>query len=375
MMKFTINKNNFLDVLSKIQGITGRKSNLVITENILIKSTDSGISIIATDLETSFEGYYSATIEKEGVIVINAKKFFEIIKNFPSDEISINEVENRWLEIKNHNVEYHIVCMDPDDFPETDQFEDIVFCEIESSALKKMIDKVVMIAAASDEKRTYIKGVNFERIDKGEGEGKIVRMVSTDAKRLSKVDYFYDKKIEIPTGESVMIPKKGLSEVGKFLDDEDKVQIGIKDNHFIVKKDNETISISLLEGDFPEYNDIISHDHENEIELDKKLFLMMLKRMSILSSDNYKSVIFNFEDNQLVINTTNPDIGESREEMSVEFEKERIEVAFNPKYFIETLNVINNDKIILNIKDHENPCVIKGKDDKTFLSIIMPMKI
>lgn len=372
-MKFTVNKSDILDILSKIQGLTGRKSSLAITENVLIRSVDSGISLVATDLETGFEGFYHAKMESEGIIAINARKLFEIVRNFPSDEILINEVENRWIEIGNENVQYHIVGMNPDDFPDNPYIEEVAFFEVDSNAFKKMIDKTVMITGASDDKRAHVIGIYFEKIINA--DEKIVRMVSTDGSRLSKVDYLYEKDSEPPIEAGIIIPKKGLNEVSKFLGSEGTVQVGVKDNHFIIKKDNETITIRLLEGDFPEYDEIITRSDGHVIKMDKQLYLMMLKRMSILSSDDYKSVIFNFENDKLVITATNPNIGESKEDMAIDFEGEPIEVAFNPKYFIETLNVIEEDNVLINIIDEEKPCLIEGENDKSFLSVIMPMKI
>jgi DNA polymerase-3 subunit beta len=102
---------------------------------------------------------------------------------------------------------------------------------------------------------------------------------------------------------------------------------------------------------------------------------MMLKRMSILSSEDYKGVIFNFTDNNLIITTTNPNIGESKEEMQIEYQGQPIKVMFNPRYFIETLNVIEEDKIRLNIIDEEKPCLIQGEENDRYLSVIMPMRI
>ncbi|MDH3957731.1 MAG: DNA polymerase III subunit beta, partial [Desulfobacteraceae bacterium] len=115
-MKATFKKGDLLPVLSKVQGLTGRRTNLAITTNILIKTDKKGLSISATDLETGFEGFYPADIEKEGIIAINARKFYEIVKDFPSEDVFLNEVENHWIEIGNKNVEYHIVGLNPDDF-------------------------------------------------------------------------------------------------------------------------------------------------------------------------------------------------------------------------------------------------------------------
>ena len=371
-MKFTVQKKDILDVLSKIQGLTGRKSNLAVTSNILIKAAGSRITIAATDLETGFEGAYPATVESEGEITISARKFYEIIRDFPIDDIKVHEIENRWILIGNQNIEYHIVGMNPNDFPEIPQIEGVEFFEMTSDALKKMIEQSTVIGA-SDDKRAHIIGVFFEKIKPDDAN--LVRMVSTDGSRLSKVDYPLKSEDDPDLGAGILIPKKGLIEVGKFLDAESAVQVGYKDNHFVVRKDTETIIIRLLEGEFPEYKDIIVTSQDHIIRMDRQLFLAMLKRMSILSSESYKGVIFDFAEDKLEISSTNPDIGDSKEDMIIDFAGERIEAAFNPRYFIETLNVIDDEHIELNIVNDEKPCIIQGDTEKYYLSVIMPMRI
>ena len=372
-MKFTIKKEDILDVLSKIQGLTSRKSNLAITENILIKAADNGITLMATDLETGLEGTYPAKIENPGSIAISARKFFEIVREFPSDDINVHEVDNRWIEIGNQAIQYHIVGMDPDEFPDNPNITDVVFFEIESAPLKKMIEKSIIISGASDDKRAHINGAFFEKID-GEDNQRI-RIVSTDGSRLSKCDYVFKTKMDLPETGKIIIPKKGLNEVAKFLSSEGVVSIGIMNNYFIVKKDAEIIIIRLLEGEFPEYSDIIKKEDVHDIVIDRNRITMLLKRMSILSSENYKGAVFDFNDNRLLVSATNPEIGESKEDMEIAFEREKINVAFNPKYIIEILNAIEGDNILLNIHSEEKPCIIEGVDDKSYLSVIMPMRI
>jgi DNA polymerase-3 subunit beta len=372
-MKATINKNDILPVLAKLQGLAGRKTSLAITTNILIKTGESGISISATDLETGFEGFYPANVETQGIIAINARKLYEIVRDFPSEDIYVNEIENHWIEIGNQTVEYHIVGLNPDDFPEIPKIEDVEFFEIDSASFAKMIDKTVIISGASDDTRAHIIGVYAERIQ--QDDQNIFRLVATDGSRLSKVDYLFDKAVELPSGSNVLIPKKGLAEVAKFLDPEGSVKLGIKDNSFIVKKEKETLIIRLLEGDFPQYGDIVLKTDGHDIQMDRQLFLMMLKRMSILSSEEYKGVIFHFDKDKLLINSTNPDIGESKEDMEITYAGDPIEVMYNPKFFIETLSVINEDNVVLNLVDEEKPCKIEGEKNKTYLSVIMPMRI
>lgn len=372
-MKFTIRKSDITDILSKVQGITGRKSNLAITANILVKTNENGISFIATDLETGFEGNYPAHVESPGIITINARKFYEIVQNFPSDNILIEEVERQWIRISSEKVEYHIVGMSPDDFPDIPVLEDVEFMEIDSIKFRKMIEKTIMISPSSDEKRAHITGVYFEAVE--DDNGKIIRMVSTDGRRLSKAEFVSDKDLDFYPASSVIIPKKGLNEVSKLLDSDGIITIGVKENYFIVKMDHETIIIGLLEGEFPDYQEIVVKEETNSIKIDKRQFNMMLKRMSILSTESYNGVIFNFDKNRLTVTATNPDMGESKEDFNIEFDREPIEVAFNPKYFMETFNVMEEETILMNIRDTEHPCIIEGINEKHFLSVIMPMKI
>lgn len=372
-MKLNIKKNHILDVLSKIQGLTSRKSNLAITTNVLIRTLEAGITLVATDLETGFEGTYPATIEASGSIVINARKLFEIVRDFPSEDIHIHEVENHWIEIGNKNVEYHIVGMNPDDFPDIPRISDIPFFDVDSSAFKKMIEKSVVISGSTDDQRAHIIGILFVSLKKD--EDKILRIVSTDGSRLSKVDTICENVIDLPSETGMLIPKKGLVEVNKFLESKGDARIGFKDNHFVVQKNAETIIIRLLEGDFPEYSEIIKKKDGHDISVDNQLFSMMLRRMSILSSDSYKAVIFSFSSDKLVITSTNPDIGESKEDMAIDYRGKQFEVAFNPRYFIDALNSIDEEAAIMNIVDEEKPCLLEGEKDKNYLSVIMPMRV
>jgi DNA polymerase-3 subunit beta len=372
-MKTVVQKGAILPVLSRVQGIAGRKTSLAITTSVLLETTDTGLTLSATDLETGLIGHYPAVVHAKGLVAINARKLFEIVRDFPSNDIALNEVENHWIKIGNEAVEYHIVGMNHEDFPEIPKVDRAEFFEMESSALSGMISKSVVIGAAAEDRRNHIIGVYVEQI---EADGKkLLRMVSTDGSRLSKADYVLDPAVQMPGFSSVLIPKKSLVEVGKFLDTESVVRVAFKDNNFIVKKDHETIVIRLLEGEFPKYQEIIVKPDGHRIKMDRQMFLMMLKRMSILSSDEYKGVIFNFNENQLTISSTNPEIGESKEDMPVEFVGNQINVMFNPRFFIDTLNVIEDENIIVNIVSEDRPCLIEGETDKSYLSVIMPMRI
>jgi DNA polymerase-3 subunit beta len=153
------------------------------------------------------------------------------------------------------------------------------------------------------------------------------------------------------------------------------VKIAVQGSYFMVQSSDEKLYIRMLEGKFPKYEDIIFRQDGYRIEMEKDKFLNMLKRMSILCNDSYRAVVFKFDANELVINATNPDIGESKEDMRIEYQGGKIEAAFNPKFFIDALNCIDDEKLILNLVSDDKPCLVEGIDDKSYLSAIMPMRV
>ncbi len=372
-MKFSFNKKEIVDVLSKIQGLTGRKTNLTITSDILIKAMGSSITITANDLETVFFGSFEAEVETEGVLSINSKKFFEIIREYPETQILVNEVENRWVEIGKGDSVYHIVSSDYENFPETPVIENIDFIEIGSKDLKKMVDVSSIVNFSGEEKRIYVLGSLIEKIEKEDGEK--LRIVSTDSRRLNCFDASFKGNLELPN-ESIIIPKKGLSELSKFIDStKETIQVGIKENHFIFKTENESIMIKLLEGEYPDYKPVVNYKDMVPVEMDRTMFSTLMKRVSILTSDDYKSVVLNFKENELVVTITNPEIGESTEKIMISYTDEEIKSAFNPKYFMDALGVFDDSTVVLNIKDSKSPCIIKGFNDDNLICVIMAMHI
>jgi len=372
-MKFTIKKNDIVDVLGKIQGLTGRRSNLAITECVLITTSEANVHLKATDLETCFEGALPAIVETHGTIAISARKFYEIAREFPSSDILIDETENRWINISDKKVHYHLMAMNAEDFPDTPVFEKVDLFELPAADFKRMIEKSTMISGIGEDKKAHINGVLLERLN--EAASPTIRMVSTDGSRLSRFDLSVAENSMPWQGPGVLVPKKGLHEVSKFLDSGGTVHIGLKDSYFIVKGAVETLAVRLLEGQFPPYIDLISREDGHHIPMEKDLFVHMLKRMSILCTDSYRAAIFTFKNGRLSINATNPDIGESKEDMSIEFDGEKIEAAFNPKFFIEAVSGVDDQKIVVNIVSDDKPCLVDGADDKSYLSAIMPMRV
>ncbi len=198
---------------------------MAITTNLLIQTGESGISISATDLETGFEGFYPASIEAQGVIAINARKLYEIVRDFPSEDIYVNEIENHWIEIGNQNVEYHIVGLNPEDFPEIPKIEEVEFFEIDSASFAKMIEETVIISGAPDDTRAHILVFMLRE------SSRRPKNIPTGSNRWQPAvqgRLYFRQRVDLPSGSNVLIPKKGLMEVAKFLDSEGRLNSVLK---------------------------------------------------------------------------------------------------------------------------------------------------
>ncbi len=371
-MKFTVKKQDVVDALSKIQGICSKKTSSVITTCVLIRVEKDRIYITANDFETGFEGYYPADVESEGVIAINARKLYEIVKDFPVDEILVTEVENFWIEIGRGNIQFNMVGMNPDDFTNLPCVENASFFTMDSSLLKKMIERTQIISAG-DDKKPHTQGICLQRVTVDEKT--VVRMLSTDGNRLSKAECVLSEKVNMDDISGILILKKGIGEMTRILIPGKPIDIAIENNNAFFRQENETTVIRLLEGAFPEYSDYITWPDARKIRVNTKACTAMLKRMSILSSDDYKAVVFTLFEDKMTIRSTNPELGESREEVQIDYQGDSLEVAFNPRYMIEALGLIEDEYTILHITSGQTPCLIEGETDKSYLNVIMPMRI
>ncbi|MFP4476515.1 MAG: DNA polymerase III subunit beta [Desulfatibacillaceae bacterium] len=393
-MQFSIKKSAFLDGITKVQGITSRKTTFPITANVLIHAADNGVTIEATDLETGFSGFYGAEVQNPGTTTLPGRKLHEILREFPSDTVKVQELENGWIEIFDEKVQYHIVGMDPNDFPELPEFDDERLFPMEAAAFADMGEKANLPGGmSSEEKRPHLIGLLFERITPQDEpacmknpilappeEKNLLRLVATDGHRLAKVDYIVDADQEVPElgpEGSVILPKKSLGEIINLVEDEsgEPVRLGVQGNYLIAKRANETVICRLIEGTYPDYSLVVPQQLDNRFRIDKKLFLSTLRRMSILSSDKYRAVRFKVTPTLLTVSITNPELGESKEELPIDFDGESFEVAFNPKFFVDAMGQMNSEVITVRIESEKKACILEGEHDPAYLTVIMPMRM
>jgi len=258
-------------------------------------------------------------------------------------------------------------------FPSFPAYEEEEFMALEASVLREMIDKTIF-AVSADESRYNLTGVFFTRHKQDEDQK--MRMVATDGYRLSLIDRAM--KTEIPEMEKgILLPKKGLAELSRLLEEEagSQVWIKLKNNNLIIKKENVVLIMRLLDAEFPDYNQVIPNQTRRHIRMKRGHLLESLKRVSILSSEKTKGVKFHFGENLLELSSYNPDFGEAKEEVSAEYKGEELTVGFNYRFILEVLNILNSEEIIMEFEDGVNPAIIRPANDENHTCVVMPMRI
>lgn len=371
-MKIKINRDLFFNAVSRVQGIIEKRSNMPILSTILLSVEDSSLMIYATDLEISYRQKLEADIIELGSITVSGRKLFEILKESKTDEIYIEERENNRVFITDGITKYTLSFLSPDEYPVFGDTDDYKYVEIPGDIIREMIKKTIY-SVSMEETGYRLSGIYIQKVIKDQNT--FLRMVATDGHRLSLIDKKLEgiNDIEIDTG--IMIPKKAINEINKLASGDGSILFAVKGNNCVIKKEDIMINIRLLDTKFPDYNSVIPKEVKHSIKIDRGSLLDGMKKMSIISTETYKGVKLIFQNNTVELKSENPELGEAQEVINISYDGEYIELGFNPRYFIDVLQSMDSEEIIIEFIDNSNPCKITGEKDEGFLGLIMPMRL
>jgi DNA polymerase-3 subunit beta len=350
------------------QSIVERRNTMPILANALIEAQKGKIQLSATDLEVGVRGIVDGEVVKPGSLTVNAKKFYEIIREIPTEQVQLKRLDSDWIEIKSGKSIFKIVGMDAREFPQFPPFDAKAQASVQASLLRGMIERTIF-AVSTDETRYSLNGVFIEE------SGGNVRMVSTDGHRLA----FEEQALgTLGLSKGVILPRKGLSELKKLLDsgEEGMVSIAFRENMALVSRQRVELFMRLIDGDFPDYTKVIPQGNPNIAKVDHGELLQALRRVSILSSERYKGVKMEFAENTISISANNPDLGEAAEEVEAEYKGAPISIGFNARYILDVLGVLANDgEVTIELKDELSPSVIRQPESPGYLYVLMPMRL
>ena len=369
-MKVVCYKDKILKAINSVVKGVASKTTMPILEGILIQTNDNEIKLTTYDLEIGIEYVINCEVKEQGSTVVNAIMFSEIIRKLPDTEIHISLNKNNLLEIECEGALYKLATMNPEEFPELPKIEIENSIDIDQTLLKNMIRKTIF-AVSTEETRPIFTGCLFEV------ENNKLTLVAVDGFRLAMRSIFLNKQTN---NFKAVIPGKTLNEVNKIISDSfDQIKIGVSKNQALFEMENCKIVTRILDGEFLNYKNVIPNNWETRIKVNKNNIQNSFERISLISASSVEKekkypVKVQVDIGKVIISCTNQ-TGDAKEELYVSTEGKNLEVGFNPKYFLDSLKVIEDEDVYIEFGSSISPCLIKSTEDNDYTYMILPIRL
>lgn len=370
-MEFQVEKKLLVEGLGWVQSLVEKRSTMPILANTLIKAESDFLKIVATDLQVGIEGKIPANVNKKGAITLHARKLFDIIKEMPEGEIKITVDESLRAEISGKKGIFHLVGTNEQEYPPLPEFSKDKFVNINAKTFSEMVDKTIY-ACSLEETRYNLGGVFCHVPDKE----KMLRMVATDGHRLCLVDREIEGASKLDLKKGVVLPRKGLSELKKLIkEDIEDLSVSLSGNNVVFMAGDLLLSMRILEGDYPDYKRVLPTDNKLVATVDRVQMVESLRRVSVISEEKTRGVKFSFKKDMLILESQNPELGDAKEEVEVDYKGSALDIGFNARYVLETFAAMNGEKVKMQFKDNLSSGLFQSVEDSNYLCVIMPMRL
>jgi DNA polymerase III subunit beta len=375
-MEFEIDRTEFLEGLRLTQGVVERRNTLPILSNVLIEPVDRGISVLATDLDIGVRRTCQAKVKGTESITVNARKLFELVKEVQGASIRLKSLDNHRVEVVSGKARWNLVGLDPKEFPSIPGLagkpgKGASEIRTKASLLGAMIEST-LFAVSLDETRINLSGVFVENHDG------TLRMVATDGHRLALIDRKVEGKVP---DKGAILPRKGLMEAKKLLESgdpeaDDSVTVWVDGSIAKLLRGHAELFMRLIEGDFPDYRQVIPKSSKAKLSLGRADLLHALGCASVVSSERAKGVRLTLKPGSLEVQASNPDLGEGSYETEVVYSGEELSIGFNGRYLIEALTAMGEaERVEFLATDDVSPGVLRPEGDDSYCYVVMPMRI
>ena len=363
-MKFSIEKDQILEALQKVQSIVPQRPVLPILSNVLLEASDGKLTLTTTDQEVSVRTSLEADVSEPGTTSLPARRFFSICRELPNHQVDINVTDNDVAEISSGAANFKLEGLSKDDFPPMPSFEESFSYKLNQGTLKDLLQKTYY-AASTDESRAILNGSLMAFRDNK------LTVVCTDGRRLALVEH----EIEIPGDAEldIVVPTKTINELIKTLEDQGEVIIKTSATQVAFEFDSIFIISKLIDGTYPNYRQVIPAQCEERIAIDRDTLQSAVRRVSLMLDDQAASVKVSITENRIELLTSSPEVGEARESIPVKYSGKDITIAFNPAFMIAPLKYLESDEVFLELSDELSPGVLKS--NVPFLYVIMPIRV
>ncbi len=371
-MIITIEKDILQRALSIAESVISSKNVNTILSSCLVQVRENELAILSTDNEIAVRTRVSSVNKGTGAFTVNAKKFSGILKEFPSEElhITVNEMFNIRIEgtsgkVKGH---YELIGMGEEEYPEIPEFQMDSAMEMDQSVLKDIIRKI-NYAASHDTIKPVFNGIHFHT-----EKGNMLVAVATDSRRLSMISRSMDNVIDMEEG--IIMPLKTVNEIAKLLDSRGSCLLSVKENQCFVRVDDTEVISRLVEGQFPNYSQVIPKEYIISAEVETKRFIETLRRLLVVTREPANKIVMRFSGNRLNIEAQTPEVGIGEEELPlVSNSEEEIFIGVNAVFMIDALKEIDSEFVRCTITGQMSPITLRPMDDDNQTAVVMPIQI
>ncbi len=369
-MKLAAQKGYLSQALQKVQAITEKKSGMPIMSNVLLQaSQDGSLDLYATDLELSIRTQMKAQVITPGMTTVSARKLLEVVRELPSEDVTMECLPNSHLLIQSGRARFQLSTIPAEDFPEMKFYEELELSPFSTTVLKNCFGKT-LYSIPQDNDPFSVPGVYCHPV----GES-LLRFVSSDGHRLTYYETSRDAMGDLNFGEGIVIHRKAVQDIIKIIDKEETVSMGMHENRLLVKTLNTTLSIRLLESSFPDYQLIIPDQRPFSFLVNRDDFLSALKRVALLTNLKWRYVRLVISSGMLHLEAESVEMGNAADDLDIDYDGEEFSVAFNVRYVMEAIQVIDSDQVIFEWVDQFHGGVFLDAEDPGYLGLIMPMVV
>ena len=373
-MKFKINRDHFSNGLAQVLNVVGSKAAMPILSNVLIEAEKDHISLTTTNLDLGIRCKIKAEVKEGGSVTLPVKRLATIVRELPNVDVSFDASATHQVKIASGGSNFRIMGIGAEEFPKLPDSADDKTFTLEQGELATMLSNV-SYAQSTDETRYILNGVYFNF-----KEGKLA-LVATDGRRLALVS----KDVSVPAGSAgaIILPAKTVAELLRLLGKGEKLKIAFNERRAAFQidtgKDTSGLTDSIylfskvVEGNYPNYQQVIPKETHQRIKLERELFLQCVHRAALVTSEKSNSVKIKLSANLLEISASSPDFGESHESMAISYSGPELQVAFNPQFVMDPLRALTKDEVFFELKDEVSPGVFKTLE--SFVCVIMPVRL
>ena len=375
-MELTVGKADLQKELQLCQGVVEKRSTIPILSNVLLKAADGRLQIAATDLDVTILSSTGARITTPGGVTIEAKRLFDVVRSLPDDDVHFTLQENNSMLIESGTAKFRLLGLPAEDYPTLPSVNVTEGFTIPLDELKTMVGKV-KFAITHEETRFQLNGALLKV------QPNKMEMVATDGHRMALINFpsGITGKGKKGSDLTILIPRKALDEILRLEGGEDgTVRFGVSDNQLFFEAGDRRLLARMIDVNFPNYMEVISRDNDRRVMVDRERLLSTIKRISLVANERTRAVRFDFAPGKLTVSSTNPELGDARETVPIDYAGSPFFVGLNAAYVMDFLSATDTPSVSLDLKDENSQCIGKpattGEDlPYDYLYVVMPMRL